>query len=271
MRRRPNGAVVAGGLCSSLGASCRRTDLVKSQLPILFGRSGRLTFTARCVVRMRAMDGGTSDERNHPRVVILGGAPATGKTTLATAVARSLQVPLLAKDLIKESLLDSFGATDLRASQKVGAAGWELLFLVAAWLLDARVGFVIEGNFEARATSRLRELARRSEAIQVICQCSDELSQERYERRASASDRHPGIWTSREYDEGNVQSATSAHSSLECLRWSWTQRATTALRCPRFLRSYEASPDLQSAPAHRVTRSRVSKRIRESRPPRTQS
>ena len=127
-----------------------------------------------------------------PRVVIVGGAPATGKTTLATQVAQALQLPLLAKDLIKESLLDSFAAADLAASQKVGAAGWELLFLVAAWLLDARVGFVIEGNFEARAADRLRRIARRSHAVQVICQCSDKLSQERYERRAAAADRHLG-------------------------------------------------------------------------------
>ncbi|HEY8806345.1 MAG TPA: AAA family ATPase [Candidatus Limnocylindria bacterium] len=138
------------------------------------------------------MADGDLSGRARPRVVILGGAPATGKTTLATPVAQSLQVPLLAKDLIKESLLDSFGATDLAASQKVGGAGWELLFLVAAWLLDARVGFVIEGNFEARAADRLRQIARRSHAVQVICQCSDRLSQERYERRASAPDRHHG-------------------------------------------------------------------------------
>ena len=127
-----------------------------------------------------------------PRVVILGGAPGTGKTTLAVPVAHALQVPLLAKDSIKESLLDSFGAADLAASQKIGGAGWDLLFCVAAWLLDARVGFVIEGNFEARATDRLREVARRCHAVQVICQCSDQLSQQRYERRASAPDRHPG-------------------------------------------------------------------------------
>ena len=135
---------------------------------------------------------GNLSGHTRPRVVILGGAPATGKTTLAAPLAQSLQVPLLAKDLIKERLLDSFSATDLAASQRVGGAGWELLFLIATWLLDARVGFVIEGNFEARATDHLRQIAKRAQAVQVICQCSDQLSQERYERRASAPDRHPG-------------------------------------------------------------------------------
>ena len=99
---------------------------------------------------------------------------------------------MLSKDLVKESLMDSFGVTDLEMSQKIGAAGWELLFLITRWLLDARVGFVVEGNFEARAAEPLRRIARRSRAIQIICRCSDSLSQERYERRATAADRHPG-------------------------------------------------------------------------------
>jgi predicted kinase len=132
-------------------------------------------------------------ERSLPLVVVVGGAPGTGKTTLASPLATALELPLLSKDLIKENLMDSFGVTDIATSHKIGVAGWKLLYQVADWLLDAGMGFVIEGNFEvARAGEPLRRIAHRSRAVQINCQCPDSLSQERYERRATAVDRHPG-------------------------------------------------------------------------------
>ena len=132
------------------------------------------------------------NEGTLPLVVIVGGAPATGKTTLAGPLADALGLPLLSKDLIKESLMNSFAVIDIAMSERIGGAAWELLFLITGCLLDARMGFVVEGNFEARASDRLRRVAQQSRAVQVICRCSDSLGQERYERRASAAGRHPG-------------------------------------------------------------------------------
>ena len=127
-----------------------------------------------------------------PAVVVVGGAPATGKTTLALPLARALELPLLSKDLMKESLMDSFGVGDLSASQRIGGASWELLFLVAGWLSDARTGFILEGNFERTATERLRAIAVRSRMVQITCRCSDAVRQDRYEQRSHAPNRHPG-------------------------------------------------------------------------------
>jgi adenylate kinase family enzyme len=43
------------------------------------------------------------------RVVLVSGAPGAGKTTLASALAPALGFPLIAKDHIKETLVDVLG------------------------------------------------------------------------------------------------------------------------------------------------------------------
>ena len=45
-----------------------------------------------------------------PTLVIVGGAAASGKTTLATSVARELGLPLLARDAFKEVLMTASAA-----------------------------------------------------------------------------------------------------------------------------------------------------------------
>ena len=154
-----------------------------------------------------------AEDRSRPLVVIVGGAPGTGKTTLAAPLAKTLELTLLSKDLIKESLMDSLGASDLATSQRIGSATWELLYRVAGWLLDAGGGFIIEGNFGAQAREPLTRLASRSRAVQISCRCADSLSQERYERRSLAADRHPGHMDGVRIARGQL--ATSSFGPLD--------------------------------------------------------
>jgi predicted ATPase len=43
-------------------------------------------------------------------VILVNGLPASGKTTLARALARRLRLPLFSKDVIKEAHAEVFGA-----------------------------------------------------------------------------------------------------------------------------------------------------------------
>jgi hypothetical protein len=64
-------------------------------------------------------------------LVLVNGLPGAGKTTLATALAGAMRVPLVTKDGIKEALAD---LAPMVGSRVLGAAAMELAWAVAAAL-----------------------------------------------------------------------------------------------------------------------------------------
>jgi predicted kinase len=126
---------------------------------------------------------------------LVTGLPATGKTTLARALARALAVPLLAKDAIKEPLLEILGAADPAASRRLSDASFAALFALADAQLAALGAVVLEGNFRAgEHEPALRALLGRHAVActQVLCRVPEPLRQTRLKARAADPTRHPG-------------------------------------------------------------------------------
>ena len=120
------------------------------------------------------------------RFVAVSGPPGSGKSTVAEPLARELRLPLIAKDTIKEALMDSIGAPDVDASKQLGAAAVQVLLAVAA---ASPVGAVLDCNF--RRSLVAEHLGRLPGAVvEVFCRCDEELAWERYESRVGS--RHPG-------------------------------------------------------------------------------
>jgi predicted kinase len=116
--------------------------------------------------------------------VYVSGAPGSGKTSLAVPLTAELGYPLLAKDRIKETLHDAFGApeSDLAWSRRLGGAAMELLWTLAA---DAPA-VVIEANYRPRngyGKAKLSALAARP--VEVYCAWPPELAVQRYNARAT--------------------------------------------------------------------------------------
>jgi predicted kinase len=123
-------------------------------------------------------------------IILVSGAPGSGKSTLSLQLATSLQWPLIAKDVIKESLWDTFSppSGDLEWSRRLGGAAMEILWTLAGH--SPRV--VLEANFRPQSEYERSKLVELEAAIvEVYCWCPPEESMRRYAARAAGPAHHP--------------------------------------------------------------------------------
>lgn len=125
--------------------------------------------------------------------IIVTGLPASGKTTLARALAARHRVPLLGKDLVKEALLDVLGAGDPAASRRLSDASFRVLAAVASELASSGASLILEGNFRrGEHEALLAPLARSARLAQVLCAVDEQERRERLRGRAADPHRHRG-------------------------------------------------------------------------------
>ena len=117
-------------------------------------------------------------------MIVVSGAPGTGKSTIAAAIAADLGWPLLALDTIKEALADVLGLGDESWSNRVGDAAAEIVFRLSAQFEDA----VAEGWW--RGDRRVRALGEFAGAVEVFCRCDPQLAARRMRGRHGTG-RHP--------------------------------------------------------------------------------
>lgn len=123
--------------------------------------------------------------------VVVSGLPASGKTTLSRLLSKALDLPLLDKDDILESLFASLGVETRADRERLSRASDHVLEVMAA----ASAGAVLS-SFWRRAelssssgtpTGWLRELPGAT-VIEVLCECPPSLAAQRFAGRA----RHVG-------------------------------------------------------------------------------
>ena len=121
-----------------------------------------------------------------PVFVVVSGPPGSGKTTTATVLARRLELPLVAKDTIKDALMSAVPVADVDESRLLGRAAVTAMLAVAA---DSPIGAVLDCNFHrSAALNDLRRLPGR--VVEVFCRCEQDRAWERFQARAA--DRHAG-------------------------------------------------------------------------------
>ena len=111
--------------------------------------------------------------------VIVSGPPASGKSTVAAALAAELDLPLLAKDVVKDALVDALGAPDLPRSRELGRAAVHVLLAVAR-----TVGYgVLESVWHDYARAPLAALP--GPAVEVFCVLDPAVRAARFDARSA--------------------------------------------------------------------------------------
>lgn len=119
------------------------------------------------------------------RYVVVSGPPASGKSTLAPALAAELGLPLLAKDTIKHVLMDRIWVPDLQTSRRLGGAAIAVLLTVAR---DCPAAVLESVWHRSRAAADLVGLG--APVVEVFCRVPEAVAAARHGARAGT--RGPG-------------------------------------------------------------------------------
>jgi predicted kinase len=130
-----------------------------------------------------------------PVLILITGAPCTGKTTIAQHLAGKFQLPIVNKDGIKERLFDRLGwKTDRQWSKLLSLASYDLLYFFIEAQLKAGRSLIAEANFKADFDTPLI-LAMHEQylftPIQIFCYADPEILIQRFVQRGNSTERHP--------------------------------------------------------------------------------
>ena len=209
---------------------CRESKTLNAFTPIrgtarVYGRCRACRSVAarqryRAIKSVRARAGASAASPVSPaRVVLVTGAPASGKSTLARALARELRLPLLARDTVTEALAKSFQCASREVTQASFAAFWRLI----ADQVATGLGAVAETNLHRGVSEpAVRDLAQRAGVVLVHCTVARELSVRRFNERHERGERNAC------FEDGQRLASLQERSANE----SWEQAQPLDLPLP---------------------------------------
>lgn len=129
------------------------------------------------------------------RVVMVNGIPASGKSSIARALADATGWPVLSVDGIKEPFMQQLENVDRLLNRRLGLASYQAIWHIVA---SAPPGctFIVDAWFGFQPEQRLREFLQEAGVTalaEIWCQIPGELAAQRYTSRlAQRLPGHPG-------------------------------------------------------------------------------
>lgn len=133
-----------------------------------------------------------------PVLIIVSGLPGAGKSTLSQRLADHFLLPLVQKDMIKETLCDVLECATLSQSQLYGRASMALLYQFAEAILKRGRPCIIESVFHP--TFSMQDLLKLQQncpffPLQIYCRAERAVLVERVKQRGESGNVIVVIWS----------------------------------------------------------------------------
>lgn len=124
----------------------------------------------------------------------MAGMPASGKSTMAKAIAEKWKLPVISKDSIKEFLFDNIGFQSRTEKVNLGIASMEIMYYIAEQLMKAGQPFILENNFENLSECGIKTLLKKYQYSALTITLTGDYKEiyRRFHERDISSDRHRG-------------------------------------------------------------------------------
>ena len=135
------------------------------------------------------------------KLIILTGAPASGKSSIAEAVGAKLGIDVISKDGCKIELFEKYGFTNHAEKKKLSIEGERIMHNTIKNYVHQNTDLIVDNNF--KNFNAVREILKQAnvdvEIKCVYCLADYDILAKRYNERISSGNRHRALYTLNQY------------------------------------------------------------------------
>ena len=135
------------------------------------------------------------------RLIIMTGAPASGKSSIAETVGRKLGIDMISKDGYKIEVFEKYGFTNHAEKKKLSIKGEEIMYETIEDYITKDVDLIVDNNFKHFNVMRkiIKRVTNNVDIRCVYCVADYEILAKRYNERIRHGNRHQALYTLNQY------------------------------------------------------------------------
>lgn len=135
------------------------------------------------------------------KLIIMTGAPASGKSSIAEDVGKKIGVDVISKDEFKIELFEKYGFTSHAEKKKLSIQGEKIMYDTIKKYVEQNTDLIVDNNF--KHFNVVREILSQAhidvEVKCIYCIADYDILAKRYNERISSGNRHPALYTLNQY------------------------------------------------------------------------